>query len=75
VLAARGVFVNLNFYAAPIFSLLGADDHFAPCLFAVGRMAGLVALVREAIDSIRLIRPLSRYVGTPERRIEGSERR
>jgi citrate synthase len=75
VLAARGVFVNLNFYAAPIFSLLGADDHFAPCLFAVGRMAGLVALVREAIDSIRLIRPLSRYVGTPERRIEGRERR
>ena len=62
-LAPRNVHVNINFYAAPIFRLLGADPAFGPCLFAVGRMAGLVALVREAIDTIRLVRPLSRYVG------------
>ena len=66
-LAPRGVYVNINFYAAPIFALLGADPALVPCLFAVGRMAGLVALVREAMDSIRLIRPLSRYVGPDER--------
>lgn len=70
VLAPRGVHVNINFYAAPIFSLLGADDAFGPCLYAVGRMAGLVALVREAMDSIRLVRPLSRYVGRRERRLQ-----
>ena len=46
-LAPRGVHVNINFYAAPIFALLGAEPAFGPCLFAVGRMAGLVALVRE----------------------------
>ena len=62
-LAPRNVHVNINFYAAPIFRLLGADPAFGPCLFAVGRMAGLVALVREAIDTSRLVRPLSRYVG------------
>jgi len=66
-LAPRGVHVNINFYAAPIFHLLGADAAMVPCLFAVGRMAGLVALVREAIDTIRLIRPRSRYVGAAER--------
>jgi citrate synthase len=74
-LAPRGVHVNINFYAAPIFALLGADPAMVPCLFAVGRMAGLVALVREAIDDVRLIRPLSRYVGPPERRLEPPEGR
>jgi citrate synthase len=62
-LAPRNIHVNINFYAAPIFRLLGADPAFGPCLFAVGRMAGLVALVREAIDTIRLVRPVTRYVG------------
>jgi citrate synthase len=30
-------------------------------------MAGLVALVRESLDTIRLYRPLTRYVGPKER--------
>ena len=72
-LAARNVHVNINFYAAPIFSLLGADPAFGPCLFAVGRMAGLVALVHEAIDTIRLVRPLTRYVGSPPRSLASQE--
>jgi len=69
-LAPRGVHVNINFYAAPIFALLGADAALGPCLFAVGRTAGLLALVREAMDTIRLVRPLSRYVGPAERHLE-----
>jgi citrate synthase len=72
-LAPRNVHVNINFYAAPIFSLLGADPAFGPCLFAVGRMAGLVALVSEAIDTIRLVRPLTRYVGPPRRSLNPTE--
>jgi len=70
-LAPRGIHVNINFYAAPIFHLLGADAALGPCLFAVGRTAGLVALVREAMDTIRLVRPLSRYVGPSERALPG----
>jgi len=30
-------------------------------------MAGMAALVSEALDNIRLYRPLSRYVGVGER--------
>jgi len=71
-LAPRGVYVNINFYAAPIFALLGAEPALGPCLFAIGRTAGLVALVREAMDTIRLVRPLSRYVGPAERRLRAS---
>ncbi len=66
-LAGRGVHVNINFYAALLFHLLGADAALVPCLFAAGRMAGLVALVRESMGSIRLHRPRLAYVGEPPR--------
>lgn len=72
-LAPRGVHVNINFYAAPIFALLGAEPALGPCLIAVGRMAGLVALVREAMESIRIVRPLDRYVGEAPRRLTHGE--
>ena len=68
-LAGRGVHVNINFYAAPIFALLGADPAMVPCLYAVARTAGILALVREAMETIRLVRPLTRYVGAAERRV------
>ena len=69
-LAPHGVHVNINFYAAPIFSLLGADGALAPCLFAIARTAGIVALVREALTTIRLVRPADHYVGPGERRLQ-----
>ncbi len=72
-LAPRGIHVNINFYAAPIFALLGADGPLAPCLFAVARSAGIVALVREALNTIRLVRPVDRYVGPDERRFRPEE--
>ncbi|MCG6947788.1 MAG: citrate/2-methylcitrate synthase [Acidobacteria bacterium] len=69
-LAPRGVFINVNFYGALLFHLLGADPPLVPCLIAIGRMAGTAALVREALDGIRLYRPLSRYTGVTERHLE-----
>jgi citrate synthase len=74
-LAPRGVHININFYGALLFHLLGAEPALGPCLVAVGRMAGMAALVREALDTIRLYRPLSRYVGPAERELDaGGER-
>ena len=72
-LAPRGVYINVNFYGALLFHLLGADAPLVPCLVAIGRMAGTAALVREALDGIRLYRPLSRYVGTAERRLSSED--
>jgi len=68
-LAPRGVHININFYGALLFFLLGAEAPMVPCLVAIGRMAGTTALVREALGSIRLYRPLSRYVGVEERNL------
>ena len=72
-LASRGVYINVNFYGALLYHLLGADAPLVPCLAAIGRMAGTAALVREALDGIRLYRPLSTYVGLAERRFKGGD--
>lgn len=69
LLAPKGVHVNLNLYGAPMFRLLGAEPPEIPNLVAAARTAGMVAMVREALDTIRLFRPLTRYVGPPERRL------
>ncbi len=66
-LSPKGVHININFYAALIFHLLGADREIVPCLYAIGRMAGLVARVNEALNNNRLFRPLSAYVGEKDR--------
>jgi len=67
LLAPKGVHVNLNLYGAPMFRLLGAEPPEIPNLVAAARTAGMVAMVREALDTIRLFRPLTRYVGPAER--------
>ena len=74
-LAPRGVHVNVNYWGAVLFHLLGADPPMIPCLLAVGRMAGMVALVREALESIRIFRPLTRAVGAEERPLPGRRTR
>jgi len=66
-LGPRRIHANVNLYSAVVFHLLGAAPELVPCLVAVGRMAGLVARVREYLADNRLFRPLSRYIGPPER--------
>ena len=63
-LASRGVHVNLNLWAAVLLHLLGALPSLVPCLVAAARVAGMMALVREGLDDIRLYRPLSRPART-----------
>lgn len=63
-LSRRGVFININFYAAVLFHVLGADGPLIPCLYAVARTAGMVARVREALEhGSRIYRPRSEYAG------------
>jgi citrate synthase len=74
VLAPRGVHVNVNYYGALLFHLLGAEPSLVSCLMAIGRMAGTTALIREAQETMRLYRPLSRYVGPAGRRLARGSR-
>ncbi|MBD3335011.1 MAG: hypothetical protein GF355_05805 [Candidatus Eisenbacteria bacterium] len=66
-LAPRGIKANVNLYAAVVLHLLGAEPALVPCVISAGRVAGLVARVREYLEANRLFRPEENYVGPPER--------
>ncbi|MBI2858843.1 MAG: citrate (Si)-synthase, partial [Chloroflexi bacterium] len=60
---ARGIFVNVDFYAGAVYSLLGIpEDMFIP-IFAIGRVPGWALQVLEQYSDNILIRPLLQYQG------------
>ncbi len=63
VLADKGLYPNVDFYAATVYHYLGIPtDLFTP-VFSVSRMAGWTAHVMEQHADNRLIRPDSEYIG------------
>jgi citrate synthase len=63
MLAAKGLYPNVDFYAATVYHYLGIPaDLFTP-VFSVSRVAGWTAHVIEQHADNRLIRPDSEYVG------------
>ena len=67
VMEERGLYPNVDFYTASVYSALGIPPDLFTCLFAVARMAGWTAHIREQYADNRLIRPDSEYVGPPPR--------
>jgi citrate synthase len=68
VLAEKGLYPNVDFYAATVYHYLGIPtDLFTP-VFSVSRIAGWTAHVIEQQADNRLIRPDSEYIGEGERR-------
>ena len=62
-----GLDVNVDFYAAVAYSLIGLQADLYASLFAVGRMAGWSAQILEQGKNNILIRPLLKYDGPPAR--------
>jgi citrate synthase len=63
VFAEKGLYPNVDFYAASVYHYLGIPtDLFTP-VFSVSRMAGWTAHVMEQHADNRLIRPDSEYIG------------
>ena len=61
--AAKGMCVNVDFYAGSVYHLLGvAEDLFIP-IFAMGRVPGWTLQVMEQFADNILLRPLTEYVG------------
>lgn len=54
---------NVDFYAASVYHVLGIPTDLMTPIFAVARMAGWTAHVREQYADNRIIRPGSEYVG------------
>ena len=63
VFTEKGLYPNVDFYAATVYHYLGIPtDLFTP-VFSVSRMAGWTAHVMEQHADNRLIRPDSEYIG------------
>ncbi|MGH2707291.1 MAG: citrate/2-methylcitrate synthase [Actinomycetota bacterium] len=59
----KGLYPNVDFYAATVYHCLGIPTELFTPVFAASRVAGWTAQVREQYANNRLIRPDSVYVG------------
>ncbi|MBX7157344.1 MAG: bifunctional 2-methylcitrate synthase/citrate synthase [Verrucomicrobiae bacterium] len=65
----KGIHPNLDFPTGPAYYLMDIDiDMFTP-IFVMSRITGWTAHILEQQASNRLIRPLSQYTGSPERKV------
>jgi citrate synthase len=67
VMEEKGLYANVDFYAASVYHYLGIPDDLMTPIFALARMAGWTAHVREQYADNRVIRPGSEYVGPRNR--------
>jgi citrate synthase len=59
----KGIFPNVDFYAALVMHALGVPREFFTSFFASSRITGWVAHVLEQYEDAVLIRPTSKYTG------------
>jgi citrate synthase len=64
----KGLYPNVDFYAAAVFHVLGIPTDLMTPVFAAARMAGWTAHVREQYGDNKVIRPGSRYIGPQHQR-------
>lgn len=60
---ARGIYVNVDFFAGSIYYLLGIPDDLFVSIFALGRIPGWALQCIEQYEDNILIRPLLEYSG------------
>ncbi len=63
VMDAKGLYPNVDFYAASVYRSLGIPTDLFTTVFAASRIAGWTAHIREQYADNRLIRPESDYIG------------
>ena len=68
VFAEKGLYPNVDFYAATVYHYLGIPTGLFTPVFSASRMAGWTAHVIEQHADNRLIRPDSEYVGASGQR-------
>ncbi|MET9487739.1 bifunctional 2-methylcitrate synthase/citrate synthase [Nocardia sp. NPDC006630] len=66
---ATGIKPNLDFPTGPAYFLLGFDIEMFTPIFVMSRITGWTAHIIEQGESNALIRPLSEYIGVPQRSI------
>ncbi|MEX1046760.1 MAG: citrate/2-methylcitrate synthase [Actinomycetota bacterium] len=75
VMDEKGLYPNVDFYAASVYHYLGIPTDLMTPVFAMARMAGWTAHVREQYGDNRIIRPDSEYIGPRDQRYVPLEER
>ena len=65
----KGILPNLDYPSGPAYHLMGFDTVMFTPLFVAARVTGWTAHVMEQLAANSLIRPLSLYIGPPERHV------
>jgi citrate synthase len=71
----KGIFPNVDFYAALVMNALGVPNDFFTAFFASSRVTGWTAHVMEQYEDAVLIRPTSKYIGEFGRKFIPIEKR
>jgi 2-methylcitrate synthase len=70
MVSEKGIHPNLDFPAGPAYYMMGFEiDMFTP-VFVMSRITGWSAHIMEQQANNRIIRPLSDYIGEPERAVK-----
>jgi 2-methylcitrate synthase len=65
----KKIYPNLDFPAGPAYYMMGFDIDFFTPIFVMSRTTGWSAHIIEQTANNRIIRPLSEYIGSTERKV------
>ena len=65
----KRIYPNLDFPSGPAYYMMGFEIDFFTPIFVMARTTGWSAHIMEQAANNRLIRPLSEYIGAPQRQI------
>ena len=65
----KKIYPNLDFPAGPAYYMMGFEIDFFTPIFVMARTTGWSAHIMEQRANNRIIRPLSEYVGAPQRKV------
>jgi len=71
----KNIYPNLDFPAGPAYYMMGFDIEMFTPIFVMSRITGWTAHIMEQAADNRIIRPLSAYVGSPQRKVLSIEER
>ncbi len=71
----KNIYPNLDFPSGPTYYLMGFDVDFFTPIFVMSRITGWSAHINEQLNDNRLIRPLSKYIGSVHRNVQSIDKR
>ncbi|MGE0633378.1 MAG: bifunctional 2-methylcitrate synthase/citrate synthase [Pseudobdellovibrionaceae bacterium] len=66
----KRIYPNLDFPAGPAYYMMGFEIDFFTPIFVMARTTGWSAHIMEQAANNRIIRPLSEYIGAPDRQVK-----